>query len=426
MGTTPLDRPRLAKGSAMDSEIVEDVDITVSRTDNAPEQDKPHSVAVHLLIVLAAVILLVTAVNVWVERAALNTDNWVDASDQLLAEPAVREAIAVYVVDQLYTNVDVSAQLGDLLPADLSGLSGALASALRNPATDAVDRLLATDQVAAIWSNANRVAHETIVNILEDDTRVQALSTSGGSVTLDLRDVVVQLADNLGLPGTVADKIPADAGQVTIIQSSKLEDLQTAVTFVKWASWLLLFVVIGIYAGAIFLADGWRRVATRSVGLSTLIVGLLVLAGLRFGGDRLLDSVVEKESNRGAAEAVWRIGSALLHDIGWNIASIGALIVVGAFMAGPARIATAIRRFIAPAFVGGPGARWGVGAAIFLLMVLWAPLPALTNWFGIVVFAAIVAACIEGLRQLCLADQAGVVEERIDVDIVEVESGTVG
>lgn len=426
MGTTPLDRPRLAKGSAMDSEIVEDVDITVSRTDNAPEQDKPHSVAVHLLIVLAAVILLVTAVNVWVERAALNTDNWVDASDQLLAEPAVREAIAVYVVDQLYTNVDVSAQLGDLLPGDLSGLSGALASALRNPATDAVDRLLATDQVAAIWSNANRVAHETIVNILEDDTRVQALSTSGGSVTLDLRDVVVQLADNLGLPGTVADKIPADAGQVTIIQSSKLEDLQTAVTFVKWASWLLLFVVIGIYAGAIFLADGWRRVATRSVGLSTLIVGLLVLAGLRFGGDRLLDSVVEKESNRGAAEAVWRIGSALLHDIGWNIASIGALIVVGAFMAGPARIATAIRRFIAPAFVGGPGARWGVGAAIFLLMVLWAPLPALTNWFGIVVFAAIVAACIEGLRQLCLADQAGVVEERIDVDIVEVESGTVG
>ena len=58
--------------------------------------------------------------------------------------------------------------------------------------------------------------------------------------------------------------------------------------------------------------------------------------------------------------------------------------------------------------------------------MLWAPLPALTNWFGIVVFAAIVAACIEGLRQLCLADQAGVVEERIDVDIVEVESGTVG
>ena len=281
----------------MDSEIVEEeVDISISGTEVAAKPDRPHSVAVHLLITLAAVILLVTAVNVWVDRAALNTDNWVDASDQLLAEPAVREAVAVYVVDQLYTNVDVGAQLGDLLPGDLSGIAGALASALRNPATDAVDRLLATDQVAAIWSNANRVAHETIVNILEDDTRVQALSTSGGSVTLDLREVVVQLADDLGLPATVVDKIPVDAGQVTIIESSKLEDLQTAVTFVQWASWLLFFAVIAIYAGAIFLADGWRRVASRSAGISILIVGLLVLAGLRFGGDRLLDSVVERRA----------------------------------------------------------------------------------------------------------------------------------
>lgn len=406
----------------MDSELVEEVDITVSQTTETAESAKPHSLAVHLLIVLAAVVLLVTAVNVWVDRAALNTDNWVDASDQLLAEPTVREAISVYVVDQLYTNVDVSAQLGDLLPGDLSGLSGALASALRNPATDAVDRLLATDQVAAIWSDANRIAHQTIVNILEDDTRVEALSTSGGNVTLDLREVVVQLAADLGLPGSVVDRIPADAGQVTIVESSRLEDLQTAVTFVQWASWLLFFVVIGIYAGAILLADGWRRVATRAAGISILIVGLLVLAGLRFGGDRLLDSLVDKESNRGAAEAVWRIGSQLLHDIGWSITWVGLIIILGAVIAGPTAIAKSIRRFIAPAFVGGPGVRWGIGAAIFLIMVVWAPLPALTNWFGILVFAAILAACIEGLRGLCLADRAGVVDERIDVELVEVES----
>ena len=407
----------------MDNANVEDVDITIDLTNDTVEPTRQHSLAVHLLIVLAAVILLITAVNVWVDRAALNTDNWVDASDQLLAEPAVREAVAVYVVDQLYANVDVGAQLGDLLPSDFSGLAGALASALRNPATEAVDRLLATDQVATIWSNANRLAHETIVRILEDDSRVEALSTSGGNVTLDLREVVVQLADTLGLPASVVDRIPADAGQVTIIESSKLEDLQTAVTFVQWASWLLFFVVIAIYAGAIFLADGWRRVATRTAGLSVLIVGLLVLAGLRFGGDRLLDSIVERESNRAAAEAVWRIGSELLRDIGWNIAAVGALIVIGAFVAGPTRAARAIRRFVAPAFVGGPGMRWGIGAAIFLLVVLWAPLPALTTWFGILVFAGILAACIEGLRGLCLADRAHAVDEVVEaVEVVEVES----
>ena len=426
MGTPPPYRAGRTKGSAMDSEIVEEVDITVDRATDTAESARPHSVAVHLMIVLAAVIMLVTAANVWVDRAALNTDNWVDASDQLLAEPTIREAISVYVVDQLYTNVDVSAQLGSLLPGDLSGLSGALASALRNPATDAVDRLLATDQAATIWSDANRITHQTIVNILEDDTRVEALSTSNGNVTLDVRQIVVQLAADLGLPGAVVDRIPADAGQITIIQSSKLDNLQTAVTFVQWASWLLFFVVIGLYAGAIFLADGWRRVATRAAGLSILIVGLLILAGLRFGGGALLDSAVQKESNRPAAEAVWKIGSQLLRDIGWNITWIGLIIIVGAVIAGPTAIARSIRRFIAPAFVGGPGVRWGVGAAIFLIIVFWAPLPALTNWFGILVFAGILAACIEGLRGLCLADQSLVVEERIDVELVEVESSGAG
>jgi hypothetical protein len=48
----------------MDSELVEEVDITVSQTTETAESAKPHSLAVHLLIVLAAVVLLVTAVNV--------------------------------------------------------------------------------------------------------------------------------------------------------------------------------------------------------------------------------------------------------------------------------------------------------------------------------------------------------------------------
>jgi len=67
--------------------------------------------------------------------------------------------------------------------------------------------------------------------------------------------------------------------------------------------------------------------------------------------------------------------------------------------------------------------RWGIGAAIFLLVVLWAPLPALTNWFGILVFAGILAACIEGLRGLCLADRAHAADEVVEVvEIAEVES----
>ena len=354
---------------------------------------------VNLLIVLGALLLLVTSVNVWVKRAALNTDNWVDAADELIADPDVRSAVSVYVVDQLYANVDVSGELSGLLPSDLSGLSGPLAAALRNPATDAVDRLLSTQAAADVWAAANRVTHETIVRLLEDEGEV--VSTTGGTVTLDLRELVVQLADTLGLPASVVDRIPPDVGQVTVVRSETLEDLQTAVTIIEWASWILFFVVLGVFALAIYLATDWRRVATRNVGLAILVVGLVVVAGRRIGGDRLLDSVVDVEENRPAADAVWRIGTVLLRDIGWSLALIGLVIVLGAVIAGPSRAAVALRRFITPALTGGPAIRWGIGVAVFLLILWWAPLPVLTTFLGMILLAAIIAASIEGLRGMC-------------------------
>lgn len=378
------------------------------------EHGRAHSLAVHLSIVLGAVVLLITAVNVWVDRAALNTDNWVDAADELLADPEVRSAVSTYVVDQLYLNVDVSTSLENLLPTDLSGLSGPLAAALRNPATDAVDRLLSTPAAATVWSDANRITHAAIVKILEDDGDV--VTSADGAVTLDLRELVVQLATTLGLPGTVIDRVPADVGQVAVVQSSTLADLQTAVTFVQWASWLLLLVVIAIFVGAVALATDWRRVATRNVGISVVIVGLVLVASQRVGGERLLDHVVKVDSNRPTAEAVWRIGSELLRDIAWTITCIGAVLIIGAALAGSTRAARAIRSFVAPAFTGSPAIRWGIGAVVFLVLVWWAPLPALTTFLGMIVTAAIIAACIEGLRGQCLHDA---VEAERDADIAD-------
>ena len=56
------------------------------------------------LIVLAALVLLVSSLTVWVKRQALDSDAWADASASLLDDPEIRSAVAVFLVDQLYTN----------------------------------------------------------------------------------------------------------------------------------------------------------------------------------------------------------------------------------------------------------------------------------------------------------------------------------
>ena len=52
---------------------------------------------------------------VWVKRQALDTDAWVDTSTNLLENDQVREALSVYIVDQLYANADPQAVLEERL-----------------------------------------------------------------------------------------------------------------------------------------------------------------------------------------------------------------------------------------------------------------------------------------------------------------------
>ena len=167
-------------------------------------------VLVIVLIVITSLLAFVTALGTWVRRQALDTDAWVSASNEVLADPVVRDALSTYVVNELYKNVDVAGQFREQLPDNLKGLAGPLAGALRSPATEAVDRLLATSQFRSLWEQVNRRAHETLVRILEDKTRA-GLSTAEGTVTLDLGELLQEVGQQLGLPSAVLDRIPADA-----------------------------------------------------------------------------------------------------------------------------------------------------------------------------------------------------------------------
>jgi hypothetical protein len=63
------------------------------------------------LVVLAAVVALVSALNIWVKRQALSDTSWANASSQLLENEKVRSALSIYLVNQIYENVDVAQAL---------------------------------------------------------------------------------------------------------------------------------------------------------------------------------------------------------------------------------------------------------------------------------------------------------------------------
>ena len=359
------------------------------------------NIAVWALLALGTLIVLVGSLTVWVKRQALDTDAWVDTSATLLEDDDVRQALSAYIVDQLYANLDPEAALAQGLPENLDGLAAPLAGALREPAQRAVDDLLQRPRVQALWERVNRAAHESLLRVLEDETRA-GVSTAEGQVTLDLRVLLVRIGEELGFGEQLDDRLPADAAQVTVLDSDELEAAQTGVKLIKVLSWVVIFIALLCYAGAVWLARG-RRPTLRNVGIALLLVGILLLVIRRLVGSYIVDALAEGVSVRDAVGATWLIGTALLAQVAWALIVYGLVLVVGTWLAGPTRPAVWVRQTIEPVLRARPGIAWAALAGVYLLLVLWAPVPALRNWVGVLFLGALVALGFEAFRRVTVA-----------------------
>jgi NADH:ubiquinone oxidoreductase subunit 6 (subunit J) len=364
------------------------------------------TILVWVLIVLGALIALVGSLTVWVKRQALDTNAWTDASAQLIQDNDIRQALSVYIVDQLYQNVDVAAALQERLPKNVQGLAAPLAGALRSPAERAVDEFLQRPRVEKLWVEANRVAQERLVAILEGQPRAN-VSTAGGDVTLDLRSFVIDIAQQFGLSGNRLEaKLPPDTGQVVVLRSDQLKAAQDVVKAIKALSWLLIFVTFLLWALAVWLARGWRREALRAVAVSLVIVGLLLLVARQLAGNYIVDALTKTESARPAANSVWLIGTSLITDLGWAFIFYGVVTLLGVWLVGSTGLAGRAREHIAPVLRDRPVLGWAVVAAIFLLLVWWAPTPAFGSFLGVLILGVLAAVGFEVLRRAIAAETA--------------------
>ncbi len=173
------------------------------------------------LIALASVLLIMSLTANWVQREVLNTNEVVDTTDQILADQDVQEALSIYLVDQLYANVDVQAQLEQELPSSAKALSAPLAAVTRQLALDVSEKALASPRVQALVSNAVRAAHEQFVKLIKDEG--QYVSTTGGDVTIEYGTLVADLAARLGVD-------PATISQIQGIVQDLSKDLKQGLT----------------------------------------------------------------------------------------------------------------------------------------------------------------------------------------------------
>ena len=343
---------------------------------------------------------------VWANRQLLNTDNWTEASTELLASPQIRDRTAVFLVDELYANVDVEAQVAAALPPRAQGLAGPAAAALRPPAEDVVRTMLSRPRAQQLWEDANREAHELLLKVLEGGGDI--VSTTGGVVVLDLHELLRETQERVGLGARVGAALPADAGQVTVLRSDQLDAAQDGLRLLRALPIVLVVLSLLLFAAALFVAPARRRETVRAFGIGLIFAGAAALAAAALLGDAVVDAVTRSEAGVPAAEDVWTIATSLLVQAAGAAIFYGAVLLFGAWLGGPTRPAVAVRRAVAP-YVRDPLPAYAGFAVLMAIVVLWwAPTPAFRNPVTAIILVILLAGGFEALRRSASAATAAV------------------
>ena len=275
-------------------------------------------------------------------------------------------------------------------------MAGPVAGGLRTLAEDGTRELLGRPVPQRLWEEANRRAQTRFVQVVEGGGDV--VSTTGGEVTLDLKELLGQTQSSLDVGARVEQRLPEDASEIVILRSDQLELAQDLVKLLKALAIVLVVLALGLFALAVYLGRGWRRQALRACGIGLAFAGAAALVARGLAGDSVVEALATTDSVRPAVEAAWSIGTSLLVEAATATVIYGIVIVLAAWLAGPSGWAVAVRRELAP-YLRESRFAWGGFGIVVLLLVAWGPTPAFRQPILALILIGLLALGIEALRR---------------------------
>jgi orotate phosphoribosyltransferase-like protein len=352
---------------------------------------------VRALVILGSFLAFLSVFAIWTERQALNTDDWVGTSGRLLENQKIRSAVADYLVDQLYENVDVKKEFEKIFPGDTKEFAGPAAGGVRQIAGGGAEKVLETSTAQELWEDANRTAHEQLIAVLEN--KKEAVDTEEGNVKLNLGSMLTNLAQQFGVGESLAEKLPPDAAQIEILKSDQLKTAQDIAVAIKGLALALSILTLLAFGLAIYLARGERWVTVLLSGIGLVAAGFAVVVVRHIAGGIIVDQLVTAESAKPAGEAAWDIGTSLMTSIAKTVIIVGILFLLAGWLASPTSGARAARRYLAPALRLYPVYVYTALALIVCFYFLTGPTQGLRVFLTTLIIAGMAAFGIHELRK---------------------------
>jgi hypothetical protein len=306
------------------------------------------------LILLGSILAPVAVLGVWAANQVSNTDRYVANMQPLISEPSIQNALTSQITTAITNNVNIQSYTNQVaselqqrnlprLATLLQNFSGSIASGINSAIRAAVAQVVASPAMAAVWTQANRAAHATMVAVLSGNNN-GALKLVNGKVTLQLGPFITKVADQLTARGlNVASLIPKNLNPTfTLFSAPDLEKAQAGYRLVTTLKWVLPLLSLGLLALGIWAARSHRRgLIGAALGLAASM--LVLAAALAIARGIYLSSVPQNVLPSDAAAVAYDTLVRFIKEGLRVLLLLGIVIALGAFLTGPSGTAVKIR-----------------------------------------------------------------------------------
>jgi hypothetical protein len=326
-----------------DNESQSQVGAETSNAESKKKAPRLRRVLVALLVVVGCFLAPISVIGLWGRNTLLDTNQYVDTVAPLAKDPAIQAAIANRVTQRLTESVDIETELKESLPPRVQFAAPAIASGFESFVHAATLRIVESDRFQTLWENANRRVHDRVVAVLEGEG-TQTVETRNGQVVVDLSALVDRVKKRLSDRGiTIFDDVGTGTSQQFVLfESEQLTKAQSGVRLLKTLTYALPFLALLAFAVAVGLSSNRRRTLLRAaLGFAFGMALVLIVFNLVRGP--YLDAVENAGRSRDAAAAAYDQVLEFLRLALRTAFVLGIVVAIGAWLAGPGRLATRIR-----------------------------------------------------------------------------------
>jgi hypothetical protein len=231
------------------------------------------------------------------------------------------------------------------------------------------------------------------------ENKKEAVSTEEGEVKLQLGSLVTNLADQIGIGASLAEKLPPDAAEVTILRSDQLKTAQNIAVALKGLAIVLSLLTFVAFGLAIYLSRDERWVTVLFCGVGLVAAGFAVIVAREVAGGIVVGQLVQQDNIRPAADRTWSIATSLMTSIATTVIVVGILFAIAGWLASPTGSAKATRRYLAPALREYPAYIYSGLAIVVGVYFLSASIQNLRSFLTTLAIAGLAAFGIHELRK---------------------------